>query len=86
MSWPGICRRRSIVLHAAFHEWTVRPDRNADFPATITEGVAGRIDYELIDNHSQSPNGVRLYRKGSVAKTSLIFPLSRWDLPIEKQS
>src|ERR1700722_12535603 len=46
---------RSAVLHAAFHERPVLPNRDANGSAAVLEGVSRCIRYKLVGDHSQAP-------------------------------
>src|SRR5580700_8423974 len=48
-------RHRSAVLHAAFHERPVLPNRDANCSAAVREGVSSCVGYKLVDEPSQAP-------------------------------
>src|SRR5580693_10126049 len=52
---PNTGCHRSAVLHAAFHERPVLPNRDANCSAAVPECVSRCVRYKLVDDHSQAP-------------------------------
>jgi hypothetical protein len=80
-----VWRRRSVVLHAAFHERTVEPYCNTNLPAPALERVARGVGDELviIPSRQQRSAGNCI---GWAESTSLISLSSSLERLIETQS
>src|SRR5580693_1863076 len=52
---PNTGGHRSAVLHAAFHDRAVLPNRDANCSAAVLECVSRCVGYKLVDDHSQAP-------------------------------